>query len=323
MARMLLGVLTVILALSLTGCGDDRPEKITQFQTLAQQRLDTLTNMLNDGQIRNATLLTQYSNILAKQKPDLAPLLTQLETDATPNGPMYKSLTRRLIDSKNAANFVDLDQQLSEVKNIYEAADSSLYNDMLSDPVNVVADMSNGELGRVNAISREASQLANGADSGDGNQLVGNPSYGNWQTGSNGMSIWAWYGMYSMFSNLTRGPVYYDRWSSGRNYSYYNDVGRARYTSPKQATAQNSTYERTKKQFNSQGRKFDSPYAKSRTGGASLSRQSTSSPKASSVGNKSSYSKTKSSSKYNSTYSKDSSFRNSSSRTTRSVRRGK
>lgn len=323
MARMLLGVLTVILALSLTGCGDERPEKITQFQTLAQQRLDTLASMLNDGQIRNATLLSQYTNILAKQKPDLAPLLNQLATDSTPNGPLFTSLTRRLVASKTASNFVDLDQQLAEVKNIYEAADPNQYNDMLSDPVNVVADMSNGELGRVNSISQAASKLANNVDGSEGNQLVGNPSYGSWQTGSNGMSFWAWYGMYSMFSNLTRGPVYYDRWSSGRNYSYYNDVGRSRYTSPKQAAAQNSTYERTKKQFNSQGRQFNSPYAKTRTGGSSLSRQSTSSPKASTVGTKSSYSKTKSSSKFNSTYSKDSSFRNSSSRTTRSVRRGK
>ena len=121
-----------------------------------------------------------------------------------------------------------------------------------------------------------------------------------------------------MFSNLTRGPIGYDRWSSRRNYSYYNDVGRYRYTSPKQARAQTQTYERTKKQYSSQGKRFDSPYAKSRTGSTSLSRQSTSTPKASSTGRTAS-----SKSKFRSNYSKDSSFRNSSSRTTRGVRRGK
>ncbi|QQX79476.1 hypothetical protein JK628_18400 [Shewanella sp. KX20019] len=318
MAGMLIRVLTVIMALSLAGCGDDRPEQIAKYQQLTQQRLETLSTMLNDGQVRNANLLQQYTRVLSQQKPDLAPLLNELVTDATNRGPMFTSLTRRSTEAQNAANFVDIDQQLAEVENLYQAADPSLYNDMLSDPLNVVADMSDGTLARVNSISREAAALANGSeDFGAGSQLVGNPSYGNWQTGSNGMSIWAWYGMYSMFSNLTRGPIGYDRWSSRRNYSYYNDVGRYRYTSPKQARAQTQTYERTKKQYSSQGKRFDSPYAKSRTGSTSLSRQSTSTPKASSTG------RTASKSKFRSNYSKDSSFRNSSSRTTRGVRRGK
>jgi len=115
-----------------------------------------------------------------------------------------------------------------------------------------------------------------------------------------------------------RGPIGYDRWSSRRNYSYYNDVGRYRYTSPKQATAQTKTYEKTKKTFNSQGKKFDSPYAKSRSGSTSLSRQSRSVPKASSTGSVS-----KGGSKFRSNYSKNSGLRNSNSRTTRGVRRGK
>ncbi|WP_108945500.1 hypothetical protein [Shewanella halifaxensis] len=319
MAGMLMRVLTVILVFTLAGCGDDRPDQIAKYQQLTQQRLDTLSNMLNDGQVRNANLLKQYVQVLEKQKPDLSPLLNELATDATNRGPMFTSLTRRLTDSQNPANYVDLDQQLAEVENLYQAADSSLFNDMLSDPLNVVADMSDGTLARVNSISREAAALANGAeDFGAGSQLVGNPAYGSWQTGSNGMSFWAWYGMYSMFSNLTRGPIGYDRWSSRRNYSYYNDVGRYRYTSPKQARAQTQTYERAKKQFNAQGKKFDSPYAKSRTGSTSLSRQSSSTPKASSTGRTAS-----SKSKFRSNYSKDSSFRNSSSRTTRGVRRGK
>ncbi|GIU30353.1 hypothetical protein L2719_09480 [Shewanella schlegeliana] len=319
MAGMLTRVLTVLMVFALAGCGDDRPAQVAKYQQLTQQRLDTLSTMLSDGQIRNANLLKQYVQVLEKQKPDLSPLLNELATDATNRGPMFTSLTRRLTESQNPANFVDIDQQLAEVENLYQAADPSLYNDMLSDPLNVVADMSGGALARVNSISREAAALANGAeDFGAGSQLVGNPAYGSWQTGSNGMSFWAWYGMYSMFSNLTRGPIGYDRWSSRRNYSYYNDVGRYRYTSPKQARAQTQTYERTKKQFNSQGRKFDSPYAKSRTGSTSLSRQSSSTPKASSTGRTAS-----SKSKFRSNYSKDSSFRNSSSRTTRGVRRGK
>lgn len=319
MAAMFIRVLTLTLLLTLVGCGDDRPDRIAQYQQLAGQRIDSLNQMLDSGQIRNATLLKQYTSILAKQQTDMAPLLDELAKDATTKGPMFTSLVRRVRELSDAGNYIDLDQQLAEAENIYQAADPSLYNDMLSDPLNVVADMSNGALARVNSISREAAALANGAeDFGAGSQLVGNPGYGSWQTGSNGMSFWAWYGMYSMFSNVMRGPIGYDRWSSRRNYSYYNDVGRYRYTSPKQASAQNKTFERTKKQFNSQGRKFDSPYAKSRTGSTSLSRQSTSTPKASTTGTRS-----KSGSKFRSNYSKNSNFRNSNSRTTRGVRRGK
>lgn len=317
--RVLASILCLAVMLSLTGCGDDRPAKIEKYQQLTEQRLTTLSTMLDDGQLRNANLLKQYSTLLKQQKPDFAPLLDELAKDSGTQGPMYSSLKRRLEESKNPANFADLDQQLAEAENLYQAADPSLYNDMLSDPVNVVADMSEGKLARVNAISREAAALANGAeDFGPGSQLVGNPSYGSWQTDSSGMSFWAWYGMYSMFSNAFSRPIYYDRWSGNRGYSYYNDVGRYRYTSPKQANAQAKTFEQTKKRFDSQGKRFDSPYAKPRTGASALSRESTSAPKA----NTTSASKS-SSSKFRSNYSKDSSFRNSSNRTTRSVRRGK
>lgn len=317
--RVLASILCLAVMLSLTGCGDDRPAKIEKYQQLTEQRLTTLSTMLDDGQLRNANLLKQYSTLLKQQKPDFAPLLDELAKDSGTQGPMYSSLKRRLEESKNPANFADLDQQLAEAENLYQAADPSLYNDMLSDPVNVVADMSEGKLARVNAISREAAALANSAeDFGPGSQLVGNPSYGSWQTDSSGMSFWAWYGMYSMFSNAFNRPIYYDRWSGNRGYSYYNDVGRYRYTSPKQANAQAKTFEQTKKRFDSQGKRFDSPYAKPRTGATALSRESTSVPKA----NTTSASKS-SSSKFRSNYSKDSSFRNSSNRTTRSVRRGK
>lgn len=329
MAGMLMRVLTSMLilaaTLSLTGCGDDRPEKIEKYQQLTEQRLTTLNTMLDDGQVRNANLLKQYSSLLKQQKPDLAPLVDELAKDATAEGPMYASLKRRLADAKNLANFTDLDQQLAEVENLYQAADPSLYNDMLSDPVNVIADMSEGKLARVNAISREAAALANNAeDYGPGSQLVGNPAYGSWQTDSSGMSFWAWYGMYSMFSNIFQRPIYYDRWSGNRGYSYYNDVGRYRYTSPKQVEAQARVFAETKKRFDSQGKRFDSPYAKSRTGSTALSRESTSAPKANTAGSSSTNkSGAQSGSKFRSNYSKDSSFRNSSNRTTRSVRRGK
>ncbi len=322
MAGMLLRVLAILAIFTLAGCGDERLDKIEKYQQLDEQRLSTLKQMLDDGKIRNANLLSQYAQVLAQKQPELAPLVTELARDAKGDGPMFNALSQRITDLKSASNFVDVDQQLEEAENLYQATDPSLYNDLLSDPVNVIADMSNGALARVNSISREAETLANASeDSGPGSQLVGNPAYGHWQS-SGGTSFWAWYGMYSMFSNIMHGPVYYDRWSSRRGYSYYNDVGRYRYTSPKQAKAQRQTYERTKKQFSSQGKRFNSPYAKSRTGSTALSSASRSAPKTT-TGFSSNRTSSASKSKFRSNYSKSSSFRNSSSRTSRGTSRGK
>ena len=175
--RVLILITVLFATLALSGCGDDRPEQIAKYQQLTQQRLDLLASSLDNNQLRNATLLKQYTRVLAQRQSDLTPLLEELAKDASTEGPMFKSLTRRYKDLNDSANFIDLDQQLAEAQNIYQAADTSLYNDMLSDPVNVVADMSKGQLARVNAISREAEALANGTDgSGAGSQLVGNPA---------------------------------------------------------------------------------------------------------------------------------------------------
>lgn len=158
-----------------------------------------------------------------------------------------------------------------------------------------------------------------------GEQLIGNPSYGNWQTGSNGMSFWAWYGMYSMMGNMLGRPTYYSDWGRNRNYSYYNDYGRTRYSSPNQLNKQTQLDQRTKKSFASKGKKFTSPYEKNRTGSSSLSSKSKTAQSSanrfrSNTAKKSSYA---SKSSTQSKYGKSSSFRNSNTNTSRGFRRGK
>ncbi|QSX30769.1 hypothetical protein JYB88_03660 [Shewanella cyperi] len=319
MAGMLTRALVAALLLLLAGCGDNRQEQvaaqINKYSQLSESRIASLGEQLQQGSIRNAMLLEHYAGLLESQKPALAPLVKQLALDAGTDGALYGSLKRRLEEAKNPANFIDEETRLQELENLYQAADPALYNDLLSDPVNVLADMSDGQLARVNAISRESESLANGADDlGPGSQLVGNPAYGQWQTNSNGTSFWAWYGMYSMFSNLFNRPVYYDNWSRGRNYSYYHDVGRYRYSSPRDVLQQDKVFQQEKKRFDSQGKRFDSPYAKTRSGASGLSRQSSQAPSSRPSAEKP---------KFRSNYGKDSSFRDSRSRTTRSVRRGK
>ena len=124
--RVLLSSLLLLSVIGLSGCGDERPDKIAQYQQLAANRIDALASELNSGQIRNAVLLKQYAEVLENKKPELLPLLEQLSLDATTAGPIYQGLKRRMEASRDASNYVDLDAQLKEVENIYQAADPSL-----------------------------------------------------------------------------------------------------------------------------------------------------------------------------------------------------
>ncbi len=295
-------LLFFFLILLLSGCSDRLAEEIDANSRVAKVRMATLASKLDAGQIRNATLLKQYALLLKKQKPDYAPLIDELAKDATTQGPMYKGLQSRLNNATNSPdNFVSREEQLDELKNIVEAAGPDLFNDALSDPVNVLADMSDGKLARVNAVSKAASMQANGAqDFGDGSQLVGNPNYGQWKQDSNGMSFWEWYGMYALFSNLTR-PVMYDSWSRNRDYSYYSDYGRSRYTSPKQYKTQEQQVTRSKKQFGNTNSKFSSPYAKNRTGSSQVSSASQKAKASSQFASRSSYATKSTSTSTNST----------------------
>ena len=302
-------------SLLLVACGDDRADRLQANIKTADYLIENLGNNLDTDRIRNAIILQQYATLLAKEKPDLSPLLKELSKDATRNGPMFHSLTDRLSTLKSRPDVLgDIEAQLYESETLVEASDPNLYSDALSDPINVIADMSDGKLARVNAISQAQSLQANGAESnGAGSQLVGNPGYGQWQSNSSGGSFWQWYAAYTLFSAISPRQIGYDRWSSRRDYSYYNDVGRNRYTSPQQKKSQDDLAQRTKKKFGNKGG-FNSPYAKSKTGASSMSTASKQAQRAPSFSGKSSYSKQKSSS---------SSFRNSTSTTSRGVRRGK
>ncbi len=312
------------LLMILVGCSDPVVEQIAQQTPITEKRIEQLANALEQGQVRNAALISQYANTLRQSKPELSALINEFAKDASTQSPMYKSLVDRLSTVKNQPDMFASKQAIfEELLNIYQAADPVLYSDALSDPLNVLADMSDGALPRINSLSKAQSMQANNAqDFGVGEQLIGNPSYGQWQTGSNGMSFWAWYGMYSMMGDLFGSRrTYYSDWGRHRNYSYYNDYGRTRYSSPSQLQKQTQLDTRTKKSFASKGQTFNSAYSKNRTGSSSLSSQSktaqTSAKKfTSNSTNNSSFAK-------KSSYSKNASFRNSSNTTSRSFRRGK
>lgn len=315
-------LLIIITTLSLVGCGDPVKEQIEQQLPITEQRVEQLGNALNNGQVRNATLIKQYADTVMANKSNLAPLINEFRKDASTDGPMYKALLDRINTAKNQPQMFESSQALyNELLNIYQAADPVLYSDALSDPLNVLADMSDGQLPRINSLSKSQSQQANNAqDFGTGEQLIGNPNYGSWQTGSNGMSFWAWYGMYSLMGDMFGRRTYYNDWGRQRNYSYYNDYGRTRYSSPSQLKKQTSLDTRTKKSFSSRGQKFTSPYSKNRAGSSSLSSQSKT---AQTSANRFRSNSVKKSSYASKSKSKNSSFRNSNTNTSRGFRRGK
>ena len=322
MRNLTLLLLSILLALA--GCGDPLKGQIAQQTPITEKRIEKLGDDLVQGKVRNASLIIQYANRLRKSHPELSALIDQFEQDAGKQGRMYLSLLDRLNTVKNQASmFANSQAIFDELINIYQAADPILYSDALSDPLNVLADMSDGVLPRVNSLSKTQSLKANNAqDFGTGEQLIGNPSYGQWSTGSNGMSFWAWYGMYSMMGDVFGSRrVNYNDWGRNRNYSYYNDYGRTRYSSPDQLRKQSQVDTRAKKSFEQKGQRYSSPYSKSKVGSSSLSGQSktaqTSAKRFNTAStNRSNYAKRSSS-------GKSASFRNSKNTTSRSFRRGK
>ena len=315
--------ISFIVLLLLSACSDPLKGQINLQVPISEQRVKQLGDALDNNQVRNATLIKQYAEKVVRKKPSLTALVDEFRIDATSKGRMFKALEDRLNTVKTQPNMFASNQAIyDELINIYKAADPLLYSDALSDPLNVLADMSDGELPRVNALSKAQSKSANNAqDFGTGEQLIGNPSYGNWQTGSNGMSFWAWYGMYSMMGDLSGRRTSYNDWGRSRNYSYYNDYGRTRYSSPSQLKTQNKLDTRASKSFDSRGKKYTSAYSKNRTGSSSLSSQSKTAQTSANRFRSSSVNKNKSSySKYG---SKNASFRNSSNNTSRGFRRGK
>ncbi|WP_051479683.1 hypothetical protein [Catenovulum agarivorans] len=317
MPQIFKSIWVVIFVLGLTACGDPLDAKIENQIQFVDMQLKKLSQSIDNQQIRNANLIKEYAQHLSQAKPDLQRIVDELAKDATTSGPLYQSLLNRY---QSAAKYPDLftskEERLAELQNLYQAADTTLFNDALSDPLNVLADMSDGALPRVNAVSRAASIEANQAtDFGDGSQLIGNPAYGQWSTGSNGMSFWEWYGMYALISNLTDRRVHYHDWAGRRDYSYYHDYGRYRYSSPKQLRTQYTVESRAKKSF--KGGQFKSAYAKPKVG---ASRISTASRTAQNASKKFSSAYAKPKSTFNSNYSQNkkssfgqSSFRSSSS----------
>lgn len=272
-------VVSLLMIVLLAGCSSDQErwgKLLTEHQILTNNKLMKLQTMIEAQRIPNTQMLDIYAQTVASLEPDKAKLVNLLAADSRADGPMFSNLKQRLdVANSEVAGAPQLgqiatDELLSEFAAISSAADPQNFNMMLTDPLNVLADLSKGALPRVAALSQQASaQINKDAENYPGQQLVGNPQYGEWQTDSSGSSFWAWYGGYRLLGDLfDNRRISYNSWGRNRGYSYYNDYGRSAYTSPRQYKKQQAIDTRAKKKFQSSGKTFQSPYAKTRTGPA-------------------------------------------------------
>lgn len=266
--------LAALIAAMLAGCGGDSVRmRVDAALVRLEQAVERLGAELDNGTLRNAALIGQYAEKVKEAKPELDELVAVLAREATRDGTLFRGILSRLADARSALPPPDAADEayrgaVEEINSLASATDPGEFNRALGDPLNVLADLSGGALPRVDAISADASQRANGAaDLGPGGQLVGNPHYGQWRTDAGGSSFWVWYGQFALMRDLLGGPrIGYGAWAGGRDYSYYHDYGRRNFTSPAARRDQTRVESTARRKFASEGRAFNSPYARQRQG---------------------------------------------------------
>ncbi|WP_394174983.1 hypothetical protein [Thalassotalea litorea] len=223
-----------VCLLLLSACMELVEEQINHQIPLTEQKLGQLHRALNQGEVANASLLIDYAKQLSAKLPEQQKLIAQIAKNATPQGLLYQSLKQRFQAANYQAEmFANQELRYQELLDIYQAADPDLFSDALSDPLNVLAAMSEGELARVNAqTKRDTLQINHAQDFGAAATLIGHPAFGRWQSDQNGAFVWQWLKRARTLNALTREPpITYRHWAENRDYSYYADVGRSRFTS--------------------------------------------------------------------------------------------
>jgi len=226
----------LIASVFVNGCSNQYAEETRRQKQTVTAKLNALGSKINAGELANILLIANYAAKLAQSKPDLEPVAGLLRQDATTSGPLYQGLKGRLAAVKDEpASKNEFLSIIGELDSLNAATDPIIFNDSLIDVVNTLADLSGGELARINIPQNALAANVQGNPVA-GSYLVGNPSYGRWSSDSGGRSFWVFYGQYRLFSDVLfgrgyhRGPIYYNGWYGGANrYSYYNDYGRGTY----------------------------------------------------------------------------------------------
>lgn len=230
-------LLSAGLLLLLAACGDAEVDNANAALRQADAAIADLARTLDDGALPNQAVLKSYAEEIAREKPKFAELAAALAKEGSREGRLFMSLSERInaaqnnLDEYGSSSRDALDNVLLEAGNVRIAADSEVFGDALADPINVLADLSDGSLPRLifDGDPAGSTAAAQSDSSTPARHLVGNPAYGYWQ-GSGASSFWVWYGIYRMAGDLFGGPrqSWYG-WYNNRGPSFYGDVGRHYY----------------------------------------------------------------------------------------------
>nr|VFK53478.1 MAG: hypothetical protein BECKTUN1418F_GA0071002_10228 [Candidatus Kentron sp. TUN]VFK54427.1 MAG: hypothetical protein BECKTUN1418D_GA0071000_10232 [Candidatus Kentron sp. TUN]VFK54817.1 MAG: hypothetical protein BECKTUN1418E_GA0071001_10238 [Candidatus Kentron sp. TUN] len=237
-------ILFTLFLAGVSGCSNQYAEDATRKAEAVGKRLTELGRRIDSGSLVNTRVIKTYADRLASRQPAFKEIAMQLRLDGTTKGPLYRGLRQRLADvNRKPGNKQEFAAAYQELEALEAGTDPIVYNDALLDVVNTLADLSQGELPRINIPENvQTAAVKGGSGQVPGSYLVGNPGYGQWKTDSSGTSFWQWYGMYRMFGDVLgfagggfggyhRGPIYHDAWYSRPRYSFYHDAGRNTYGS--------------------------------------------------------------------------------------------
>ncbi len=217
----------VLCASVLAGCGENPAETVAREKARVGAKIAELGRMIGAGRLTNIRIIKTYADAVGAGRPGLAKLVGELGKEATTEGLNFTNLGARLASVNDTPRGeAEATRALDEIVRIEAASDPVVFNDSLVDVLNVLADLSNGKLARMEGAAREKP-----AAQGAGSHLVGNPSYGGWRRDNSGRSFWEWYGAYALFRDVfwQPGRYYYNDWYPRRGWSYYGDVGRNYY----------------------------------------------------------------------------------------------
>jgi hypothetical protein len=321
------------LSLLLSGCGnkdEDKFEKNISNLKMEVLILDDKFKSLS-SHVSNPESRGKYESLLAsnlsivdkehKDNPEVKKLVSQFRNDSKEDGVLFAQYKQRYDDiitkeniklvkngyvkkEKYASTINSLNSDRQEVLNATRAMEFDVYDGQFIDYINILASLSkNVSPVEVNELNKDAPL---------GNQLVGNPMYGQWKTDSGGNRSWSFLEAYAVMSIIDStmggrsryGNRYeYGYWQSNRNYSYGNDYYRNQYSSPRNTsqynkyqsnlssnpkyankTYKNDTLSKQNTTLSSKGSKYSSNLASSRS---SRSGNSTLNKNQSGVGNKS------------------------------------
>ena len=234
MSRLIAPLVTCFFLFSLVACDSGpTPREVAEDQVRqAETALAGLGKVLSqpDPNALYPVVLRTYASKLGELKPEFADIAAALGKEATPEGQTFRALGERIALQKqqlgrlvDPAAIVEVSEELEAVR---LAAQPDFFFDGLVDPINVLADLSGGQLPRI-ALPQTNEPTRTDAKSVE--HLVGNPSYGHW----NSSGIWTFIGAYALMNQFTApNPYRYGGWFSNRGPSHYNDVGRY-YHAPK------------------------------------------------------------------------------------------